>query len=86
MRIEISDPGNAHTGFERPPSFRALRLPAVVRLFPGSSIKALDPVGTGLPTCLLLLIDKKLRKKVANSWQFLSARQLYYRFAPVEQL
>ena len=56
-----------------------MRLRAAVRLFPGSSIKALDPVGTGF----LLFITtnrQKVAEKSRQSRHFLSAGRLYYRF------
>lgn len=78
-QIEKWDRDNAHTGPEKPSSFPALLLPAAVRLFPGSSNKALDPVGNGF-----LLFITTNRQKVAEKFerfqQFLSASQLYYRF------
>jgi len=82
-RIEKWDLDSVHTEPEKPPFAPAPPLEAAFRLFPGLPIKALDPAGTGF----LLFITtngQKVAEKIARSWQFISASQLYYRFAPVE--
>jgi hypothetical protein len=59
-------------------SVHSLPAPAAARLFPGLSIKALDPVGTGF----LLLITTNHQKVTENFTEevILNPLKLYYRF------
>ena len=59
MRIEKSDRGNARKGSGTLLSVHWLHAPAAARLFPGSSIKALDPVGTA-SYCLITTNRQKV--------------------------